>query len=116
MVAKKTMEKRLAVRGVGVTERNQCAHYHSERDIVAIRFKCCATFYACIQCHQEIADHEPVVWGKDERETPAILCGNCDSLLSIAEYFACKSSCPVCGAAFNPGCAEHRHFYFELKG
>ena len=39
--------------GTGVNERTQCAHYHSERDIIGIKFKCCDAFYACIQCHEE---------------------------------------------------------------
>ena len=108
------MEARIAVHGVSVNDRSQCAHYRSDRDIVAIRFKCCDTFYACIHCHQEIAGHEAAVWGREERETPAILCGACHNTLSISEYLDCRNACPVCGAAFNPGCANHYHLYFEL--
>ncbi|NYF23235.1 putative CHY-type Zn-finger protein [Sporosarcina sp. JAI121] len=26
----------------------------------------------------------------------------------------CKSACPECSAAFNPGCSLHRHLYFEI--
>ncbi len=105
---------RKAVHGVSVNERTQCAHYRSDRDIVAIRFKCCDSFYACIHCHAAIAGHEPVVWGKDERDAPAILCGHCHNTLSITEYLACGNICPLCGAAFNPGCANHYHLYFEI--
>jgi uncharacterized CHY-type Zn-finger protein len=103
-----------SVHGVSVNERTQCAHYHSDVDIVAIRFKCCDKFYACIHCHETIAGHEPVRWGRDEREAPAILCGNCHSILSVAEYLASGNTCPRCGALFNPGCAKHHHLYFEL--
>ena len=102
------------VHGVGVNARTQCAHYHSERDIIAIKQKCCGTYYACIQCHCELADHAPVVWPKNERDAAAILCGNCDSQLTIAAYLACANSCPICQAAFNPGCANHYPLYFEM--
>ncbi|RZK30418.1 MAG: hypothetical protein EOO63_06785 [Hymenobacter sp.] len=104
----------IPVYGVGVNERTQCAHYHSERDIIAIKHKCCDTFYACIQCHNELAGHAPVVWPKAERQTPAILCGNCHNVLTISEYLACHNTCPECQAAFNPGCANHYPLYFEM--
>jgi len=103
----------MVVHGADVNERTQCAHYQSDRDIVAIRFKCCDTFYACIRCHEELAGHAPIRWTKDEREIHAILCGNCDQTLSIADYLGSGYSCPSCHAAFNPGCAAHHHFYFE---
>ena len=99
--------------GTGVNARTQCAHYHSERDIIAIRHKCCDTFYACIQCHNEAAGHAPQVWPPAEFDTRAVLCGNCQTTLSISEYLACENVCPHCQAAFNPGCANHYHFYFE---
>ena len=99
--------------GTGVNERTQCAHYHSERDIIGIKFKCCDAFYACIQCHEEAADHTPMVWLKSEFHTEAILCGNCQSTLSITSYLGCDNTCPFCQAAFNPGCANHYHLYFE---
>jgi len=79
-----------------------------------VKFKCCDTFYACIHCHEELAGHAPVVWGKDERETHAIFCGKCQKTLSIAEYLGCGNACPRCRAAFNPGCADHYRLYFEL--
>lgn len=101
------------VRGVSVNARSQCAHYHSERDIVAIRFSCCDTFYACIHCHEELAGHQPILWRKDERETHAIVCGNCQSTMSIRDYLECGNRCPSCEAEFNPGCALHYQFYFE---
>ena len=100
--------------GIGVNERTQCAHYYSERDLIAIKFKCCNAFYACILCHNETTDHAPVVWAKDDFQTKAILCGNCQHTLSIASYLASDNTCPMCQAAFNPGCANHYHLYFDL--
>lgn len=99
--------------GTGVNERTQCAHYHSERDLIAIQFKCCGVFYACIECHHEAAGHAPVVWPKAEFNTQAIYCGHCKNTFSIADYLGCDSTCPVCQVAFNPGCAKHYPLYFE---
>ena len=99
--------------GISVNERTQCAHYHSERDLIAIKFKCCEAFYACIRCHEELANHAPVVWPASEFQVEAIYCGNCKSTLSITEYLQCDSTCPLCQVAFNPGCANHHHLYFE---
>ncbi|HEX8326768.1 MAG TPA: CHY zinc finger protein [Hymenobacter sp.] len=103
----------ITCRGTGVNERTQCAHYHSERDIIAIKFKCCGTFYACIQCHHEAASHPSTVWPRAEFDHPAIYCGNCHGTLSITDYLNCANQCPSCQAAFNPGCANHYHLYFE---
>ena len=99
--------------GTGLNQRTQCVHYHSERDIIGIRFKCCGVFYACIKCHEEAVDHAPIVWPKAEFTAEAIYCGNCCSTLSISQYMGCDNTCPICQAAFNPGCANHYHLYFE---
>ena len=102
------------VRGLEVTDRTQCAHYHSELDIVAIRFKCCGEFYACAECHGALADHPPVPWPRKDRGIPAILCGNCRNTLTIKKYLQGNFRCPHCDAPFNPGCARHYHLYFEM--
>ena len=99
--------------GTGVNERTQCIHYHSERDIIAIKFKCCEEFYACIQCHEEAVSHPAVVWPRAEFDHQAICCGNCHGTLSITQYLHSGNQCPLCRAAFNPGCANHYHLYFE---
>ena len=103
----------ITVHGTDVNERTQCAHYHSERDIIAIQHKCCGEFYACIQCHNEAVNHKNEVWHKAEFHTEAIYRGNCKKTLSIATYLGCDNTCPSCHAAFNPGCAYHYHLYFE---
>jgi uncharacterized CHY-type Zn-finger protein len=102
------------VHGVEVRPHTQCAHYHSERDIIAIRHKCCGEYYACIACHEALAGHLPQVWPRAERTTKAVLCGNCRTEMTISEYLASGNQCPQCQAAFNPGCANHYHLYFEL--
>jgi len=103
----------ITIHGTAVNERTQCAHYHSERDIIAIRHKCCGEFYACIHCHNEAANHPAEVWPKAEFQTEAIYCGSCHQTLPVASYLSCNSTCPHCQAAFNPGCANHYHLYFE---
>lgn len=107
------MIQRLRVRGVDVDDKTRCAHYHSHLDIIAIKLKCCGEFYACKECHDAIAKHALTPWPAHEHETPAILCGECAMQLSITEYLLCGSRCPNCGAAFNPRCRLHHHFYFS---
>jgi uncharacterized CHY-type Zn-finger protein len=102
-----------AVRGVEVDAQTRCVHYRSAADIVAIKMKCCGVYYACKDCHVEMAGHDIVVWPRGERDAKAILCGACGKELTIREYLECEARCPACGAGFNPGCREHHHFYFE---
>ena len=94
--------------------KTRCQHYHSERDIIAIKLKCCQKFYACILCHNSCEDHEPITWKLIEFDEEAIFCGNCNSLLSIQRYLDCNSVCPVCCTDFNSRCSNHYHYYFEI--
>lgn len=96
-----------------IDEQTRCKHYHSSLDIIAIKFKCCDTFYPCIHCHEELAGHPALTWGKQEQDEPAVLCGACKTVLSVKQYLQADNACPACGAAFNPGCSKHHHFYFE---
>lgn len=102
----------LFVCGTAVNARTQCAHWHSERDIIAIKFKCCGEFYACFECHAEQAGHPAQTWPRAEFGEAAVYCGNCYSVLTISAYLASKHTCPACAAAFNPGCAKHYSLYF----
>lgn len=100
------------VRGVDVGPETRCRHYGSERDVIAIRFPCCETFYPCFECHAAVADHDPVRWGAADGDAPAVLCGVCGSVLTVEEYVDCADRCPDCGAGFNPGCRTHYDRYF----
>lgn len=104
----------IEVKGVDVDRQTRCKHYSTERDIIAIKCKCCHTYYPCYSCHEEITDHFPEVWLKEERHLKAILCGSCGIELTIQEYLDCDSACPHCQAGFNSGCQHHYHLYFEL--
>ena len=105
---------RASVRGVELDEQTRCAHYHSPLDIVAIRMKCCDTYFACKECHEELADHAIKVWSHAEWGQKAILCGACGAEHTIESYMASENRCPACGAGFNPCCSKHYSFYFEM--
>ena len=102
------------LKGKLIDDYTRCEHYNNEKDIIAIKFKCCYCYFACIHCHEETENHAPKIWLKTERETKAILCGSCKTELTINEYLACESTCPNCTATFNPKCENHYHFYFEM--
>lgn len=102
------------VHGIDITRFTQCAHWHSELDIIAIKHRCCEKYYGCISCHEALAGHEPDVWPRAEwATTRAVLCGRCRRELTIEEYLGSGSVCPGCKAGFNPGCAKHYELYFE---
>ncbi len=104
----------VTVYGVDVDPCTRCRHWHGDNDVIALRFACCDQWFCCFDCHQALADHVPAVWPQGRRDVKAVLCGACGHSLRIDEYLACDSTCPACGAAFNPGCARHYHLYFEV--
>ncbi|WP_112180193.1 MULTISPECIES: CHY zinc finger protein [Paraliobacillus] len=101
------------VEGNVIDSQTRCSHYHQIEDVIAIKFKCCQTYYPCYKCHQEKADHHAILWTEEEFDTEAILCGVCGKTISIETYLGGNSTCPQCEVAFNPGCKIHRHLYFE---
>lgn len=101
------------VHGVDVGPETRCTHYDTERDVIALRFGCCGRFYPCLSCHDAVADHAREPWPRARFDEPAVLCGVCASALSARAYLAADHACPDCGAAFNPGCADHYNEYFE---
>ncbi|GIM46573.1 hypothetical protein DNHGIG_21220 [Collibacillus ludicampi] len=103
----------IEVKGTNVDPETRCKHYSSEKDIIAIKFPCCQTYYPCFQCHKEGADHPALAWKKEQWHEKAILCGKCGAELTIIEYMGCNARCPKCEASFNPGCRNHYHLYFE---
>lgn len=101
------------VRGVDVGPETRCAHYDGDRDVIAIRFPCCDTYYPCFRCHEAVTDHDAERWPTAEFDRNAVRCGVCGTELSVAAYLVAGHECPECGAAFNPGCADHHDRYFE---
>jgi uncharacterized CHY-type Zn-finger protein len=105
----------IKVRGCEIGPKSECKHWHSDRDIVAIKFYCCQEFYCCYDCHQSIADHPPQTWPIAEHDELAILCGYCGHQLTVQNYQSAQNKCPACQALFNPGCRTHAHLYFETN-
>ncbi|MBM7622085.1 putative CHY-type Zn-finger protein [Bacillus tianshenii] len=107
--------KEATVYGQTVDNETRCVHYQSRKDIIAIKFYCCQTYFPCYQCHDEHSDHPAQVWPKQNFGDKAILCGVCQNELTIHEYLGCNSTCPKCSSPFNPGCQLHYHLYFEIE-
>ncbi|HKN75771.1 MAG TPA: CHY zinc finger protein [Candidatus Acidoferrum sp.] len=103
------------IRGLSLDPQTRCLHYHGPNDIIAIKMKCCATYYACKDCHEALAGHPIEPWSQSEWHHQAILCGACRVELTISDYLRCNSVCPACRAAFNPACRNHYHFYFAVS-
>ena len=106
---------RPTVHGLELDPQTLCAHWHSPRDVIAIKMRCCGEYYSCRQCHDALAGHPAVVWPASEWDQPAILCGVWAQEQTVREYLDGENHCPTCGAAFNPGCKTHHHLYFERK-
>ncbi|SFF86675.1 Uncharacterized protein, contains Zn-finger domain of CHY type [Halobacillus alkaliphilus] len=102
----------IKVKGTGVDEHTRCAHYHSNVDIVAVKFYCCQEYYGCYYCHKEKANHSERKWPKEQWEEKAILCGNCWTEFSIQTYMK-VTQCPACAHPFNEKCSYHYPLYFE---
>jgi uncharacterized CHY-type Zn-finger protein len=108
-------DERSHVAGLALDAQTRCAHYHGTLDIIAIKMKCCGTFYACKDCHEALADHPIAVWPRTEWDEFAVRCGTCSTEMSISQYLTCSYRCPACGSAFNPRCRDHYDFYFERE-
>ncbi|KAL3230727.1 Helper of Tim protein 13 [Nakaseomyces bracarensis] len=102
------------LKGKIVDKHTRCEHWNTDLDIIALKFKCCDTFYPCISCHRETTDHEIQKYDINSDEK-VILCGNCNSLLTFHEYTSKTNplQCPKCSALFNPGCKNHYGLYFD---
>jgi uncharacterized CHY-type Zn-finger protein len=104
----------MVIKGKLTDDHTRCIHYHSPLDVIAIKFKCCDTYYPCYYCHSEDAGHPLQRWKRKEFDTKAILCGECKKEMTINEYMANDNKCPNCSTAFNPRCSNHNHLYFEM--
>lgn len=100
--------------GAAVDHETRCIHYHSNKDIIAIKFKCCDRYYPCYKCHEEEADHHIERWPKEQWNELAILCGSCRTELTIHQYMN-TTICPKCRSSFNENCSLHYSIYFELS-
>lgn len=106
----------VTVYGAVVDSATRCVHYHTDVDIIAIKFKCCGRYFPCFQCHNEERGHEVERWNwKDLENEEVVLCGSCKKELTFSEYNDGQAQCKFCLAQFNPKCALHYDLYFDLK-
>lgn len=103
----------ILVYGATVDQETRCIHYHTRKDIIAIKFRCCQKYYPCYQCHNESENHAIRVWKKQEYEESVVLCGVCRHQFSITDYIT-KGQCPQCRSTFNSNCSRHFQLYFEM--
>ena len=108
-------QMQIVVQGKLTDDFTRCQHYQSRLDIIAIKFKCCNTYYACIHCHEEVAKHKVALWPQNEWNKNAVLCGQCKTEISINDYFKSNYKCPNCSSIFNPKCKNHNHLYFDVS-
>lgn len=120
--------------GKAIDSQTRCIHWHSPRDIVALQFYCCRSFYPCYQCHEEDVksadapnitneranNHKTLRWPNTLHDHEAVLCGSCKKTMTIRTYVELyegdnKASCPSCDTDFNPGCRNHLGLYFEVE-
>lgn len=90
----------------------RCLHYHSPKDIIALKCFTCRRYYPCYQCHETYETHayQPYPsWLGDE----VVFCGACQTGLTISAYRQGGGFCLNCSASFNPGCKAHEHIYFK---
>ncbi len=104
----------IIVKGKVIDNQTRCSHYHTDLDIIALKFKCCNTYYPCYSCHAEDTDHQATTWEIVERDHKAILCGVCGNELTINEYMGSNNICPNCQSLFNPNCKKHYDLYFKM--
>lgn len=105
----------VAVAGKTIDDETRCVHWHSELDIIAIKYKCCETYYPCYECHDECISHVPIKYNlKDPNESslPTILCGKCKNEMTFEDYSR-DVKCTNCNAQFNPYCKLHYDRYFD---
>lgn len=108
----------IQVHGQLVDSQTRCAHWHSQLDVVALKFKCCDRYYACFSCHEEdqrSREHEVrryhVKW---DPLVKVVLCGVCKLEMTFEQYLGAGGlRCPSCGVQFNPGCKLHHSLYFD---
>ena len=112
------------IKGCLVDEFSRCEHWHSEIDVIALKFKCCPTvYYPCYSCHEETtpADHKvekyDLVVDKDKN---LVICGMCKTEMTFDKYRNTEEDgilkCYNCKAHFNPGCKLHYKIYFDNLG
>jgi uncharacterized CHY-type Zn-finger protein len=103
----------MRLRGRPVDAQSRCVHWSGPTDVVAFRFACCDGWWPCHACHEASAGHPAKPWPRSRFAEPSVLCGACQSPLTVPQYLAGGDACLLCGAPFNPRCRPHHPLYFE---
>ena len=105
----------IQVYGDILDEETRCQHYHSERDVIALKCFACQKYYPCFLCHDRYEDHAFLAYPMSRSKDRVVLCGHCRTGLTISQYLGCEDACPICTHPFNPGCKKHRSIYFQTN-
>ena len=81
---------------------NRCEHCTSHLNLLALCYRCCGQYYACVRCHDVLAGHEIVIRDKADYETQAVLYGVCRAEFGLEDDLAGDDRCPSCKTQFNP--------------
>ncbi|MGT2887969.1 CHY zinc finger protein [Streptococcus didelphis] len=95
--------------GLDLDKETRCRHYHTARDIAALKCQTCQKYYACYICHDSLESHS--FKASSKAEAYPVLCGACRKVMSRLAYE--KGYCPYCSKPFNPKCSAHKAIYFS---
>ena len=82
----------IQVYGDTLDEETRCQHYHSEKDIVALKCFACQKYYPCFLCHDRYEDHAFLAYPVSRSEDRVVLCGHCRTELTISQYLGCEDA------------------------
>ncbi|KAL6940858.1 hypothetical protein ACO0QE_004776 [Hanseniaspora vineae] len=112
------------IKGLLVDDESRCEHWHSDLDVVALKFKCCpAVYYCCYSCHLEVNNIDPETgsapngqhqiekFSRSDDTVKLIMCGACKTEMTFTEYTK-NMKCYNCKHDFNPRCKLHYDLYF----
>ncbi|AET38894.1 Hot13p Ecym_3408 [Eremothecium cymbalariae DBVPG len=126
------MLKEVTIKGRLIDAESRCVHWNSRLDIIALKLKCCESFYACYSCHQELTHKDHATHKYNINKSPmehVILCGVCKNTMTFQKYTSRSFGeadqegistqnqpfcCPFCNSPFNPGCKLHYDLYFDF--
>ena len=106
------------ITGVQADDAGRCAHWNGPSDVVAFRFPCCDTWWACRNCHDAQAGHAAAPIPRQvQHARSSVLCGACYTRFHAHAYLARREeACEACGHAWNPACRGHEGRYFAPAG
>lgn len=106
----------ISLQGKLVDSQTRCEHYHTDVDVIALKFKCCHVYYPCFECHQAAAHLPEKFHIEQDAQELVVLCGVCVGEMTFGEYsLRDPLRCVYCDHLFNVGCKLHYDLYFETS-